>query len=332
MVERKRQVRRLYQATKWLLMLSMVLIVVGCSAAQDSFELAKQANTVEGYDAFLKQYADSDFGFEAKGLREAAYFKRMMDKAVQNDSEDFDYRASFFDSYLDLYPAGKFAADATHLRQKNWFELASDLNTPETYKSYLREYPSGEYADEARRLREKCWFESGKNKKTQNAFDSYLVEYPRGVYADEARRLREKTWFGLAVKTNTVQGYRQFLLEYPTSAYSTQALENIEEIDFNLARSKNAIQAYDLFLMKYPKGKYTQAAKELREAFWRSKASEIVPAYRGAEYEAWQFTLRTDNYFQYEWFIKHFPNSSHIKEAKNRSLEKTRANNLLLGK
>lgn len=176
----------------YLFPIVFLLFLLACSTAKSAFEEARSRDTIEAYDAFLKNYFDSSYADEANSLREKRYFENIK-KAVENaQSTDIYYLAGVIDSYFLEYPSGDYLDQVKSLREKAWYKNATNLNTPSAYQSYLTEYPDGIYASEARLKRERSLFEMAMELDKMNLYDNYLTDYPDSIYTDQVKSMREK--------------------------------------------------------------------------------------------------------------------------------------------
>jgi hypothetical protein len=85
----------------WLVVILAVSFLSGCE--QREFQKAKQANTVEAYNAFLGKYPNSKLASEANAAIEGLEWE----KATTADT------IAAYQGYMTKYPTGKFASEAT---------------------------------------------------------------------------------------------------------------------------------------------------------------------------------------------------------------------------
>jgi len=93
-----------------------------------AWEVAKQENTYESYDDYLKRYPDNEFSEEAEYLKEEVLWGKVKDK---NTLESYD-------KYLDKYwkHQGRYVQDATDSKEKLLGKYAfTDKRDGETYKA-----------------------------------------------------------------------------------------------------------------------------------------------------------------------------------------------------
>ncbi|MCP4295419.1 MAG: hypothetical protein GY786_07420 [Proteobacteria bacterium] len=310
-----------------LFVFAFFITINGCS--KDLYQVAKEVNTVESYDKYLASSPVEPGRTEALKTREILYYIKMVEKSQEVRGDDVFYRAGFLDSYLIEYPNGQFVDGVNKLREKNWFEQVQKARDVELCDTYVVEYPQGIYLEQVNQLKENLTFEKAKEAETAGAFDTYFLRYPQGLFVEKAKELEEKNWYKRAEEENSHKGYLIYFEEYPQGKFVRQVKGKIELLDYHKAKTSNSIQYFDLFLKEYPDSKFFPEIKELRNGLWINKASSRVPFIKGAEVEAWEFTKNMDNIYQYNWFIRNFPKSGFIQEAKKRRQEKHISNQKL---
>lgn len=111
-----------------------------------AFEKAKKTDTVESYDAYLREYPNGAYVAETKSLREKVYF----------DNAKLSNTNANYNTYLKEYPNGAYVAEAKslrELREKVSFDNAKLSKTVAGYDEYLKEYPNGTYVAEVQKLK-----------------------------------------------------------------------------------------------------------------------------------------------------------------------------------
>ena len=92
----------------WVLLLSLLLVTLGCSSDARNYEKAQQANTIEAYQDFVQKHPDSKLADQAKAQVEELLFKVAESKNTLADYRDF----------LKKYPQSKHASEvAERMRQ-----------------------------------------------------------------------------------------------------------------------------------------------------------------------------------------------------------------------
>lgn len=92
----------------WVLLLSLLLVTLGCSSDARNYEKARQANTIEAYEDFVQKHPDSKLVEQAKARAE-----ELLLKTAESKNTLADYR-----SFLKKYPQSKHASEvAERMRQ-----------------------------------------------------------------------------------------------------------------------------------------------------------------------------------------------------------------------
>ena len=129
-------------------------------------------------------------------------------------------------------------------------------------------------------------FENAKILNSYNAYNEFLIEYGGSKYADEARFLRAKS-------ANSFQEYANYLKSDPPKKFRDQ----VEKLLFQLAENWKCAYGYNVYL----------------NFFSAKKRRNIEKLY-------WEATKIADQVHQYDQFLKIFPDSNYVQEAKELKL------------
>src|SRR5271169_637958 len=88
----------------------------GCSRQQSDWQKARDANTADAYEQFLKRYPSGEFTAQAQARVKELYEERDWQKARDADT------AEAYQAFVKQYPEGKFTEEA-RIRVEN-FTLA----------------------------------------------------------------------------------------------------------------------------------------------------------------------------------------------------------------
>src|SRR5262249_2055450 len=180
---------------------------------------AKDANTLAGYQAYLKDYPAGRFAAEARNgvaeIERAAEAERHIareDAAWTQAQQGGDIAA--YQAYLSAYPQGRYVSAANEglaeinrreqLKREDdtWARARQNANIA-TYQAYLAEYPQGRYvsaandainvikrAEETRQLEaaEAAAWRQAQQSASLAGYQAYLRDHPNGKYAEEARK------------------------------------------------------------------------------------------------------------------------------------------------
>lgn len=202
---------------------------------------------------------------------------------------------------------------------KKQFQLASTLNTIQSYEDFLEEYSKSPQAiDAASRLR--SLYESrdwgiAKNINSSSSYRNYLDTYPNGAFQVVANKylkeaeLKEKTQadWKAAQSRNSIDGYENFLKKYPNSEFSRKAMTAINGIiqgEWNKVKSSDDLGLLDEFAKKYPKTRQAELALE--------EINEI------RDLSAWEIADEENSISSYNRYLSSSPRGNYAYTAKSR--------------
>lgn len=279
---------------------------------KDWYKQVVLRNTAEGFQSYLDEYPKGVFFQQINRKYENSLYRTAQKRKT----------IASCDRYLNTFPDGKFTEEINKLREVVWFESAKTSHTILSYETYLKEYPIGKFSKDASQKIEALIFQHVKESLT---FKVYFKKYPRGKFSKELKQLKEKRQFKKSLKIDTIAGYKAFLLEYPRGRYTMEARHKMEQILFLNARKENTIAAYQNYLVQYPKGRYKKQTNKLIERLGKKNAFTDKASFKNSDLNAWVFTKEVNILFQYDWFIKNFPNSQFRQEAEILRSEKAQA-------
>jgi hypothetical protein len=124
------------------------VVIAGCGTAQYEWNKALAANTLAGYQAFLKDHGGSKYAADARGRVLGLEDDQAWSLAKATNTID-GYR-----EYLRAEPGGVHAADARYEigaleRAQAWKSLPNDASA-DSLRAFLQKYPQGQESNEAR--------------------------------------------------------------------------------------------------------------------------------------------------------------------------------------
>jgi len=124
------------------------LVIAGCGTAEYDWNKALAANTLAGYQAFLRDHGDSQYADNARGRLLALEDDHAWSLAQAAHTID-GYR-----EYLRVEGGGIHAPDAQYEitaleRAQAWKSLPKDPS-PESLQAFVHQYPRGPESNEAR--------------------------------------------------------------------------------------------------------------------------------------------------------------------------------------
>lgn len=92
--------------TVTIVLLALALVLGGCSRQQSDWQKARETNTTEAYEQFLKHYPNGDFTAQAQARLKDLYTERDWEKARDADTPEA------YQLFLTQHPEGKLADEA----------------------------------------------------------------------------------------------------------------------------------------------------------------------------------------------------------------------------
>jgi len=123
-----------------LLVLAVLLFLTGC--ASQAYQRAKEADTIEAYQGFLRQYPKDDMAEPAEARIEELEFSQ-----AQKLHTVLAYKR-----FLEAHPEAPQARAARSLLEGLRFNAAKEVGTVAAWRQFLGDHPDGAQREEARRL------------------------------------------------------------------------------------------------------------------------------------------------------------------------------------
>ncbi|MDP2736376.1 MAG: outer membrane protein assembly factor BamD [bacterium] len=252
-------------ATMVFLAVLVSIIMIGCATTGNRWQEANQLGTIESYEAFLRQYPNSEYSSPARSKLAALYEQRDWNRAQQQNT------IAAYERFLVRYPGGANAKEANSKLEKLYYDNARAKDDLNAYANFLRRYPNSVYKNSILLRAEAIWFESAKSKNTVAAYSDFLRRFPNSVYAREA-----KAWFEkineIAVKererlARIAAEERERLARLAAEKQERLAREAREEQEriareWEKALAANTAAVYKEFLDRNPKSKFAREAAQ----------------------------------------------------------------------
>ena len=195
------------------ILIVIFLLLVGCATTDQDWKKAKDLNTVEAYEMFLRENPNSKYTIKAQWNQ----FK-ILDTTIG------------YEWFLKTYPKSEYSKEAKRLYDFNvlrdWEDTKSE-GTLFAYKAFINRNPKSEFTSEANNIVAKEEFSEAKKKNTKKAYKFFLLLNPDSKYSDEARRfVALKDWEEVKSK-DTKLTYMDFLFRNPDSKFSREAQHQI---------------------------------------------------------------------------------------------------------
>ena len=287
----KYRLKELNALKRLAIVLFSASMVYGC--ASSAYKEAKEINTVEAYNEFLREHSGSEYVEDVLKLRlDAAYEAAKSDNSI-----------AAYDEFLRKYQRNRYTSSVLQLRDKSAFTNAENQNTIPAYEWYLREYPKGQFASRANSAIEKIRLDELSEENTIAAYRRYLRLYPKGKFAAQARNNIEELSFYIAETLNSITSYGIYLRNYPNGKFTATADERRDQIMFSQAEEIDTFNSYRNYLREYPEGEFAAIATEKQEL------------------RAFDSAKERNNINSYSEYLKLYPDGKFVTEAYERAFE-----------
>jgi hypothetical protein len=199
--------------------LSLLLLLTGCGAPR-AYQRAQEADTLEGYRAFLREYPEAE---DAEVV--AARIEELEFEEASKLHSVVAYKR-----FLEAHPEGPRARSARALLEGLRFNAAKEAGTAEALRQFLRDHPDGAQREEAQRLLREAELEELATTTDSRQLREYLREAP-----DDPRRLEVESRlddesFTRAQSAGAVQLFA-YLRDFPAGRYREQAKTKLLELE-----------------------------------------------------------------------------------------------------
>ena len=152
----------------------MFFFLYSCNNAQSDWEKAKQQNTIESYNEFLANHAESIY-------KDSALFAiQNIDYEKVKNSDNMDSLSSF----VKKYPG---TAKAEEIENKlHWKETKLKHDIP-TYENFIRMYPDAGFSDSARKAIAQIQFDQAVSTNTVKSYQEFIEKDTTGFFDDQAK-------------------------------------------------------------------------------------------------------------------------------------------------
>lgn len=228
------------------------LCILGCSSlgTEIAWQKARQANTLESYQAFLESNPSSELSAEAK---------KRIEELEWSKAEKTNTRKSY-SRFLQLYPQSPQGALARKRLERMDWNRALKIRSTIAYERYLRQYPNGTYRTKALAALEQTYWLKARRMNSMNAYQDFLQKYPGSKYGNEARQRMEKLVWVQTKALGSTEAIENFLKENPGSTFREVAKKELYALTWKMTRETNTRAAYREFITQYPQGSFSHDA------------------------------------------------------------------------
>jgi outer membrane protein assembly factor BamD len=219
--------------------------------AKEYFEAGQYIKATELLDQVIPRYRATEEAEDLNWMNAQGYF----------GMKQYDVAGSYFKSYTDQYPYGKYAEEATYMTAFCDYnlsprpELDQDYtkNAIEEFKVFLGRYPNSPKVDDCNKyindlkeklveksyLSAKLYYDMGDYKAAVVALKNSLKEYADTKYREEMMYLKLNSLFLYAEKSfayrqkeryqDTLDDYYSFMEEFPESKFAKDVKKIFQE-------------------------------------------------------------------------------------------------------
>lgn len=190
----------------------------GCTGM--AWKRTTDMGSIAAYEAFLREYPESEFIPEARRKLEALRF----------DEAKMTGTVAAYEDFLRRYPQATFAQDAQQKLEDLRLHEARMTGTVAAYEGFLRHYPQSRFVQTVRRKIEALYFHDAEATGTIAAYETFLKRYPQSELAEEAHQKLETLRLDAVKATGTIAAYEDFLTQYPASPLAGEAVRNLQAL------------------------------------------------------------------------------------------------------
>ena len=157
---------------KWIIVLSLVFVLVGCATVRKDWEYAQTVNTVQSYQDFIRKHPQSEFSREAYNRIEKLDWQRTQ---ATNTIDSYS-------RYLSHYQDGKFSSLAKERIDELEWKRAESEATVQAYLKFINDHPKSKFVSQAKldieKQEAKEWEKVNKNPSIEGYTD-FLKLFPQ---------------------------------------------------------------------------------------------------------------------------------------------------------
>jgi OOP family OmpA-OmpF porin len=297
------------------------------------YAVAKQQDTLGGYENFERHYPDSEFQKDLTERKSLVYYRTITVPAGTPAAHQ---------EFRSLYPVSSLANDSIQQENQLAWNLAEKDNGVDAWKELQATYPSHPRLAEARRNEAEAAWKTASGEGTVEALETYAKAYPESPRSKEALDASCAKGWGDALNLNTVQGYRDFRGKFARcAAQSGSAMEKEQELAWKEALTNETAADFLKFSREYPNSPHARDAldkacvkawndaqqgdalenyRDFRTIY--AGCSAQAPLAREKEFQrAWETAEKTDTWEAYRTLQDEYPDHPRRREAEQRERE-----------
>jgi len=221
----------------------ILTLMAGCSVyanEEEDFTAAKQQNTVEIWQAFIKNYPNGRNSVAAREAHDDLLYKKSVSASSDPQVLEIIFKqcktSSIADKVFKLWD------------EASWIQ-AQRQKTTKAYHDYILHFPGGTYIKKANEEIEDITWNNCLKSGTVEVYEQYLKEYPYGKYAEKARKDLGEVAYREAKEKDTIEAYEKLL---GSNYYSNEeAGKRLRQLRYEKAVKNNSLEDWLDFLEEY---------------------------------------------------------------------------------
>jgi len=247
-----------------LFIIFVLLFTFACSSAQKDYKLARQADTITAYQAFLSKHPQSDYSKPVRTRIEEKNFEK-----AESENTVAGYQQFIDASNSDLFK--NYANQRIVKIYTDAFEKAKASDTMEAYEQYLENYPQSMFSKDCRdRIDAMMWRLAIKGKNALSYYKYvYNCKYCRQHDETARRRLKRAAKSGDKINFDYIKHKVQQIIQKKDIVViqTTPAGESIQSGSVQLKDLSEA----DEVLVRILNGDQTVSAEDLAQGSYQSR-------------------------------------------------------------
>jgi len=212
-----------------MLLLLNFFLFQSCNNDKADYDIAKQSNTANSYEEFIKKHPESKFVKNAIIRIDTLQYIASLSEGTINSYEKF----------INKNPNSKFleiVKDKLDTLRYKSIELEDNL---ESYERFLISYPNSKFVYKIRYNLDSLRYLKVKSKNKIETYEEYITQFPNSRFKSVVQEHIQELYFNNLVKSsNSVNSIEMFLEKYPNNKFIAEANEKIKQIIGIISKQK----------------------------------------------------------------------------------------------
>ena len=250
----------------------------------EDYLVAKQAHTIEGFEAFISKHPDSLFQAAIEMTLSDLYFEAAKKKNTREGYREF----------LEKDKTKRYLSEIQSAIHDLEFRAAVESQSIDVVSNFLSEHKDSPHFEKVLMRLVELKYEEGRN----YTFNRFLRSYRRSPYKEAIDKKVLELKYRKALGSESKYEMTRFIKEHPQTEYAERVKTALEELEYKGVKLGQSTFKMKNFLDSFPGSKY---------------ASEIQSLLEPALYE--EITKRK-SYRGHQDFLKRFPDSQYSGQLK----------------